>query len=40
MEGSDIPGIADFYIRMAPEPQPYTYIRYNRLPLLLRIFKK
>ena len=40
LEGSDIPGIADFYIRMAPEPEPYPYIRYNRLPLLLRIFKK
>lgn len=40
LEGSDMPGIADFYLRMAPQPEPYTCIRYNRLPRLLRIFKK
>jgi hypothetical protein len=40
LEGSDIPGIADFYLRMSPKPEPYTYIRYNRLPRLLKLFKK
>jgi hypothetical protein len=40
LEGSDMPGIADFYLRMAPQPEPYTHIRYNHLPWLLKLFKK
>lgn len=40
LEGSDIPGVADFYRRMSPRSQPYFFIRFNRLPGILRIFKK
>ena len=40
LEGSDIKGIADFYLQMNPVNEPYHFIQYNRLPALLKIFKK
>lgn len=40
LEGSDIKGIADFYTKMNPVNQPYTFYRYNQLPALLKLFKK
>jgi Acetyltransferase (GNAT) domain len=38
-EGSDIKGIADFYKGFAPYNEPYPFIKMNKLPLLIRIFK-
>ena len=40
LEGSDIPGIADFYLKMSPVNEPDQFIRYNDLPLPFRFFKK
>jgi hypothetical protein len=39
-EGSDIPGIADFYKSMGPVNQPYFFLKYNELPKLIKQFKK
>lgn len=39
-EGSDIKGIADFYQSMTPLNQKYFSIKYNRLPKLIKLFKK
>lgn len=39
-EGSDIPGVANFYSRFGPVNQPYTTVHFNRLPLPLRWFKR
>jgi rRNA processing protein Gar1 len=39
-EGSDIPGIADFYKSMGPVNQPYFFVKYNELPKLIKKFKK
>ena len=40
LEGSDIKSIADFYKTMGSADEPYPFIRYNDLPLLIRLFKK
>ncbi|MFN8253961.1 MAG: GNAT family N-acetyltransferase [Ferruginibacter sp.] len=40
LEGSDIKGVADFYIKMNPVNQPYSFYRYNHLPALMKLFKK
>ena len=40
LEGSDIKGIADFYRKMNPANEQYLFVRYNNLPLALRLFKK
>jgi hypothetical protein len=40
LEGSDVPGIADFYRKFNPENQPYPFIKYNKLHPLIRIFKQ
>lgn len=39
-EGSEVPGIAAFYKSFGAFDQPYFFYRYNRLPALLRVFKK
>jgi hypothetical protein len=40
LEGSDVKGVADFYKKMGPVNRPYVHIHSNRLPLLIRMFKK
>lgn len=39
-EGSDIPGIAEFYLGFGAEDQPYYFLKWNHMPWLYRIFKK
>ena len=39
-EGSDEPGIADFYQRFPVQKDNYIFLRYNHLPLPLRWLKK
>ena len=39
-EGSDIPGIESFYKNFGAVNQPYFKYHFNRLPLLLRFFKR
>lgn len=39
-EGSDIPGIESFYKSFGAVNQPYSRIHFNRLPFLLRFFKR
>lgn len=38
-EGSDVPGIAEFYRRFNPSEEPYPFIRYNFLPYPFRWLK-
>lgn len=40
LEGSDIKGVADFYMKMNPVNQPYCFYRFNHLHPLLRLLKK
>lgn len=40
LEGSEIKGVADFYIKMNPANEPYVFYRYNHLHPLLRLIKK
>jgi len=40
LEGSDIKGIADFYLKMGPRNEPAFFIRYNNLPGIIRLLKK
>ena len=39
-EGSDITGIAEFYMKFNPLNQPYPFIKYNNLNCILKIFKR
>ncbi len=39
-EGSDQPGIAFFYKKFADENQPYPFIKMNRLPAAIKLFKR
>lgn len=39
-EGSDIPGIAEFYSGFGAVDQPYYFLKWNDLPRFYRIFKK
>ncbi len=39
-EGSDMPGIAYFYENFSTENQQYPFIKWNRLPTWIKIFKK
>ena len=39
LEGSDIPGIAEFYRKFGSVNQPYSFLRYNHLPFPFRLFK-
>lgn len=38
-EGSDVPGIAEFYRKFGSHDQPYPFLRYNNLPFPFRLFK-
>jgi hypothetical protein len=39
LEGSDVPGIAEFYRKFGTINQPYFFLKYNRLPFPFRLFK-
>lgn len=39
-EGSDIPGVSYFYNKFAGENQQYAFVKFNRLPLPIRLLKK
>lgn len=39
-EGSDKPGIADFYKKFGAQPEPFTTIYYNKLPFPFSLYKK
>jgi hypothetical protein len=39
-EGSDSPGVAAFYASFGATDQPYTALRWNRLPFILKMLKK
>ncbi len=38
-EGSDIAGVATFYKKMSPQSENYSFLKYNNLPALVKIFK-
>jgi len=38
-EGSEIPGIAEFYRKFGTINQPYPFLKYNHLPFPIRFFK-
>lgn len=38
-EGSELPGVAEFYKKFGPRLEPYPYLKFNHLPHLLRLFK-
>jgi hypothetical protein len=40
LEGSDIPGVADFYSGFGAINQPYYFLKWNNLPWPLKLFKK
>jgi len=39
-EGSDLPGVADFYKKMSSQNQQYISVKWNRLPKIIRLIKK
>jgi hypothetical protein len=39
LEGSDVPGIAEFYQKFGSFNQPYSFLKYNNLPFPFRLFK-
>lgn len=39
-EGSDLPGVADFYKKMSTQNQQYISVKWNRLPKIIRLIKK
>jgi hypothetical protein len=39
-EGSDLPGVKKFYQKFGPAEQPYFLYHYNKLPALIRLFKR
>lgn len=39
-EGSDIPGVAFFYKKFATENQQYPFIKWNKLPVPLKLLKR
>ncbi len=40
LEGSDINGVANFYLKMNPVNEQYCFIKYNNLPKPIKFFKK
>ena len=40
MEGSDIKGVAAFYLKLNPLNQMYPFIQYNKLPGFIKAFKR
>ena len=39
LEGSQLPGVAEFYRKFGSSNQPYPFLRYNHLPFPFRLFK-
>jgi hypothetical protein len=39
-EGSDLPGVARFYQKFGPQNQPFSFWKSNRLPAVMRWWKK
>jgi hypothetical protein len=39
LEGSEIPGIAEFYRKFGTVNQPYPFLKFNHLPFPLKLFK-
>lgn len=39
-EGSDVKGIAEFYLKMTNTNQPYPFIKFNNLPKVIKLLKK
>ncbi len=39
-EGSDLPGVADFYKKISTQNQQYISVKWNRLPKIIRLIKK
>jgi hypothetical protein len=39
-EGSEIPGVAEFYQKFSPRPEIYYHLHYNALPVPVRWFKR
>jgi hypothetical protein len=39
-EGSDLPGVAKFYLKFDPVNQPYFFWKSNRLPMVLKWWKR
>jgi hypothetical protein len=39
-EGSDIPGVSYFYNKFAGSNQQYAFLKFNHLPLPIKLFKK
>ncbi len=40
LEGSDVTGIANFYLKMHPQKEQYAVMHYNNLPAIMQLFKK
>ena len=40
LEGSTIPGVARFYAGFGAIPETYYQLKFNRLPLPLKLFKR
>ncbi len=39
-EGSDVPGISYFYNKFSDNNQQYSFLKFNRLPILIKLLKK
>jgi hypothetical protein len=39
LEGSELPGVAEFYRKFGTLNQPYSFLKYNHLPFPFRLFK-
>jgi len=39
LEGSELPGVAEFYRKFGTVNQPYPFLKYNHLPFPFRLFK-
>ena len=39
-EGSDIPGVSYFYNKISGQNQQYTFLKFNRLPLPIKLLKR
>ncbi len=38
-EGSELPGVAEFYRKFGPRFDPYPFLKFNHLPFIIRLFK-
>jgi len=39
LEGSQLPGVAEFYRKFGSRDQPYSFLKYNHLPFPFRLLK-